>query len=223
MKDPKSKELERFQVPVLGNYNVATVTKHLFPNSNVLSFDFPSCDTEDTPTLLTFVTYTKEADENLLIRLTTVSHDSGVMRALSPSEIYTIQDRLMYPNETLVWMYHEKSQAVRSQFFKKATNSNFDMTNFVLHMSEYKAELPPLKEIYSKKVQKNRGYTYTRGTIRNWRYILVQTKNPFPWTEFQLITKREFGRSNFLVFFNEETKKHPNQYVVVENPFFFQV
>lgn len=210
MKDFKSPELKRFMVDNPAEFG------SLF-NSKVYTFDIP-IDTESDEHIHTIVSiHPMQASEIIKISLSVGSHQN--VRALLEGEVYSVKDILLNPYETLVWQISYARENFRASAYRKFMNVDFDMCNFVLHMNQYNEEMPPFEKAYAKKLQKNKGFTYSRGTIGNWKFIHVYTKNPFPWMDLQAIAIREFGKNSITrVFFNEETQKHPCHFVIWDNP-----
>ena len=73
------------------------------------------------------------------------------------------------------------------------------------------------KVAYEKKLQKNKGFMYSRGTVGDWKFIHIQPQNPFPWMDLQAIAYREFKDCLSQVFINEENRVHPDHFVIWYN------
>lgn len=214
MKDLKSSELRRYKVQAPQETQVGF--NNFFPGSKVSSFEFPHED-------LILKTIVSEVRNSKRISITCYNRD--VMRAVHPSEVYLTRDFLQNPEESLVWQYNPILHKLRSSGFRTLTQKNFDMNSFVLHVHEFTGQLPPFKEAYSKKMQKNRGMFYSRGTIEEWKFVHIQVKNPFPWEVLEKVSEKEFGNNLVQIFFNEETKKenqeefiiwyHPNAFPMI--------
>ncbi|MGN1297485.1 MAG: hypothetical protein ACI4VH_03525 [Clostridia bacterium] len=209
MKDLKASELKRYKVRAPLETQIGFNT--FFPGSKVSSFEFPI----EKAILKTIVSEIGKKSTRISISC----YNGEMMRAVLPSEVYLIRDYLQNADESLVWQYNPVEEKLRSSGFKAFTQKNFDMNSFVLHMHEFTGNLPPIKEAYSKKMQKNRGMFYSRGTIGEWKFIHIYVKNPFPWEILQKVAYKEFGTNLVQVFFNQETKKeHPKEFVIWYHP-----
>lgn len=214
MKDlEKDVELERYRTPapqesVLG-LNI------FFPGSKVYCFEFPEGDAF----LRTMVSMCKWKGSIVTsISASFHSNNGCAMRALRPNDVYLFKDYLQNPDECLVWQYNPIREQMRAAMYRRHTRQNFDMNNFVLYTHEFNGDLPPLKEAYEKEVEKGKGKLYAKGTIGQWKFVHVYTKEPFPWAKLQMIADKEFGNNLVQVFFNQETREHPNEFVIWYHP-----
>ena len=216
MKNLNSEGLLRYRVNSQ-EVNIPT-SNVLLPNltAKIQLFAFPisESENENQPKLLTQVfTYSENKEKKAEIAIAVIN-DSGI-RTVASSEVYKVQERLQREEECFVWEYNQLREKLRSVGFKNLTGNNFDMNGSLQHFSEFNGKLPPLQEAYNKKVQKNKGYLYSRGTIGEWSFIHFQTKEPFPWETLKIISHKEFGtEADIEVFFNYETKKHPADYII---------
>lgn len=213
MKNLNSKELKRYRVPPPPGTTAKVNT--ILKGTKVYSFEFPLFEVPDGNPVLKTIVLTNEMRGSCSARITASVYTKGsMMRPITPSEVYLIKDALQNPGECLVWQYNPIREKLRASNFRAITGKDFDMNNFVLHMYQFDGRLPPLHYAYARKTQKNKGYVYCRGQIDGWKFVHVQTKDLFPWVILQKIADREFGNSLVQVFFNQETKEHPNEYVI---------
>lgn len=219
MKDLNNFDLERFKSK---NPAVSESALRALPFSlGVETFDFP---TEDPKTLIRCIVSTHQFRPRQTFHKITASVVApNMMRAISPREIYIIKDYLLEKDESISWRYNPSSDRLREATFKSVMNTDYGMNNFVIHLQQYDDEVPDFEKAYSKKTQKNKSFTYSRGSIDNWKFIHVYTKNPFPWTELQAIAFREFGDTFVQVIMNEETRKYPDHYIIWYNPDYQQL
>ena len=215
MKDLKQLEKYRVEAP---RETVRGFNAIFLGEMETYSFEFPSTefmssDLNEQQVIKTIISVNRKTGKVQIAA--SVYNSKQIMRSVTPNEMYTLKDYLLDPNENLVWYYDPRIDDIREVGFKVYTGQKFDMTNFVQHMLIFKKDYKTLlQEAYSKKVQKNKGYTYARGNVGENRYIHVQVKECFPWETLKIIAKREFGNRLVSVFFNEETKKHPNEYII---------
>lgn len=206
MKDLKSSELRRYKVQAPQETQVGF--NNFFPGSKVSSFEFPNED-------LILKTIVSEVGKSKSTRISISCYNRDTMRAVLPSEVYLTRDFLQNSDESLVWQHNPMIYNLRSLGFKKSKQKNFDMNSFVLHVHEFTGELPPFKEAYSKKMQKNRGMFYSRGTIGEWKFVHIHVKDPFPWEVLQKVAEKEFGGNLVQIFFNQETKEENQEEFVI--------
>lgn len=216
MKDLNSEELLRYRV---NSQEVNTASSNgLLANLNISTylFAFPISESENEnqrKLLAQLCTYYKSNEKKASLAIG--ADANGGIRTVTSSEVYKVQERLQREGECFVWEYNQLIEKLRSSSFKRLTGYKFDMSSTLQHFSEFNGKLPPLQEAYNKKVQRNEGYFYSRGTIGERKFIHLQTKEPFPWETLKFISSKEFGTEAYIeVFFNYETKKHPADYII---------
>lgn len=219
MKDLTSPELARFKpkFPTISKNHLQMIS----PESKAYTFDFPADDEE---TILRCIVSThKFSSDNGFNKITISAMNPSMLRAVTPNELYKVKDYIMESTEHMVWKFNPSYEKSRAKLYRAVTNSDFDMNNFVLHLQQADDDIPcsdDFRIAYEKKLQKNKGFTYGRGTIGDWKFIHILTKNPFPWLDLQAIAYREFKDCLTQVFINEETRVHPDHFVIWYNPNF---
>lgn len=154
-------------------------------------------------------------DPRMYTQISVSIQSSDKIRPISVPEIYLLKNFLLNPEESLVWTYRAEQDQKRSSGFRNVTGNNFDMTDLVIQLMEFTEEMPPLEEAYKKKVRKNKGFFYSRGTIGSWKFIHISLPGTEPWILLKEIADREFKKSkSVFLLFNEETKKHPYEYIL---------
>lgn len=213
MKNLESEELGRYRVQspqaMVEGFNA------LLPESKVYSFQFPAGDA----TLTTNVSISNDWRGKVSTRISASVRDrSARIRAVKLSELYIYQAFLQNPDECLVWQYNPMLQKMRAEIFKSymGLQAPIKMNNFILHTHEYNGHLPPLKEAYEKQLEA--GKFYVKGTVGEWQFIRVYTKELLPWVKLGKIAEKEFGGKLVQVFFNKETSEHPNEFVIWYHP-----
>lgn len=211
MKDLECLELRRYRVPAPIETEVGF--KAFFPNSKVYSFEFPI----EQATLKTIITTCKYMG----IESTRISASifSEMMSCIAmPKNVYLIQEQLQNSDECIVWQYNPRLEMLRAQMYRVNTGRNFDINGTVLQLNQYDGEIPALKDAYESRMQKNRGFYYGKGRIGRWKFVHLKADSDFPWKTLQEISQREFGDNLTQMFFNEETKKHPGEFVLWYHP-----
>lgn len=217
MKDLTSPELARFKPKFPTFYENSL--KKISPKSKAYTFDFPA-DDEGTVIRCIVSNHTfPNGDE--FNKITVSAMNPSILRSVTPKELYRIKDYIMENTEHMVWKFEPSFEKARSKMYRSAMSSDIDMNNFVLHLQQISNDMPSrddFKVAYEKKLQKNKGFLYSRGTIGDWKFIHILTKNPFPWMDLQAIAYREFKDCLTQVFINEETRVHPDHFVIWYNP-----
>ena len=213
MKNLESEELERYRIQapqtMVEGFNA------LLPESKVYSFQFPVGDAN----LTTNVSICNDWRGKVSTRISASIRDRHLRtRAVKPNELYIYQAFLQNPDECLVWQYNPMLQRMRASLFKSymGLQAPIKMNNLILHTHEYNGQLPPLKEAYEK--QLDGGKLYVKGTIGEWQFIHVYTKEFLPWVTLEKIAEKEFGEKLVQVFFNRETSEHPDEFVIWYHP-----
>lgn len=214
MKDLRSSELRRYRVPVPKETEIGLTT--FFKGSKAYCFEIPTTKEEYLKVIISEIN--NNGKTNTRMSITVIDNYGRTMRATMLEEVYKAREILQEPKESIVWQYNPMIETLRSVGFKKITGNNFDMNNFVLQMHQYDGELPPFEEAYNKKMQKNKGLFYSRGTIGEWKFIHILIKDVFPWAVIQKIADKEFKNNLVQIFFNAKTKEHPNEFIIWYNP-----
>lgn len=209
MKDLTSAELRRYilNTPLVGQ----NAMNALFPGSKVYTLNLPT-ESSILKTVI-YILPVKGGKKIAKVAITATNDPDKMIRAVTSTEVYSVKDYIQNNDECLAWRFNPANETHRANVVGMYTGG-LDMNNFVLHLYEYDMELPPFKEAYEKKMQKNKGMLFCRGTIGEWKFVRIQTKNPFPWMVLQAISKREFGNKPVHVFFNVETKEHPQDFII---------
>ena len=209
MKDLTNAELRRYilNTPLVGQ----NAMRALFPGSNVYTLNFP-IEGSILKTII-YILPAMNGKKKIKFAITASNEKDEMIRAVTPMEVYSVQKYIQNKDECLAWEYNPALDKQRAKAVSMYTGG-LDMNNFVLHLYEYDMELPPFKEAYEKKMQKNKGVLFSRGTIGEWKFAHIQTNHPFPWMVLQAVAKREFGLKPVHVFFNGETKEHPKDFII---------
>lgn len=213
MKNLESKELERHRIeppePTTAGFNA------FFPGSKVYSFEFPVGDAK-----LTTIITSSMWKGKISTRITASIHKTNnrKARAVKPSELYIYQAYLQNQDECLVWQHNPMLQRMRASVFQSVMGirQNVSMNNLILHTHEYSGEMPPLKEAYE--MQQETGKLYVKGKIAEWQFVHVYTKELLPWRTLEKIAEKEFGDKLTQVFFNQETREHPDEFIIWYHP-----
>lgn len=213
MKDLGSQELQRYRVSVPLETRMGLQV--FFPGAKVDSFEFPIQQAK----LKTIVsTCTFRGMESTRITASIQNPTLNMACIVTIDNVYFIQEQLQHSEECMVWQYNPVFEKMRAATFRATKGTEFDMNGVVLHLHEYVGEMPPLKEAYDAKMQKNRGFYYGKGALGEWRFVHVKADRDFPWKTLQEVSEREFGQNLVQVFFNKETKEHPDEFVLWYNP-----
>jgi len=186
--------------------------KLFFSDAKVYSFEFPL----EQAILKTIITTCNWMSTRLSASI--INRSMNVSFIVTPEKIYFIQEKLQRPGECLVWQYHPEFEAMRSKTFKEFTQGEYDMNGTVLQLVQYNGLLPPFRRAYETSMKENGDVCYGKGSAGKWEFVHVKTNPDFPWKVLQDVAKREFGNNLVQVFFNEETKKHPDEFVLWYSP-----
>lgn len=220
MKDLNGAELKEFRVNAPAETQVGL--NMVFGKTQVYSFEFP---TKDSKILKTIVSFINRMGETTVRISSSVYNQEGItdnvidgMRRINMQDISLFKEYLQNEDETLVWQFIPQAEFLRAEGFRFFKGTDFDMTSFVIHFNEYTNELPDLQVALDKKVQKNKGYMYSRGSVGEWKFVHAHIEDESPWEKLKAISKREFGENMTQVFFNKQTMEHPNEYVIWYKP-----
>ena len=220
MKDLNGAELKQFRVNAPAETQVGL--NMVFGKTQVSSFEFP---TEDSKILKIIVSFLNRMEETTVRISSSVYNKEALtenvidgMRKINMKDIALFKKHIQNEDETLVWQFIPQAEYLRGQGFRFFKGTDFDMTSFVIHFNEYTNELPDFEVAFDKKVQKNKGYMYSRGSVGEWKFVHALIEDEAPWEKLKAISKREFGDNMTQVFFNNKTMGRPNEYVIWYKP-----
>lgn len=196
----------------LKQYRVSSPTgtelgfKLFFPEAKVYSFEF----TLDQAVLKVII----NTGGWLATRLSATIVNQSNMLIVTPEIVYFLQEKLQRPGECLVWQYNSETEKLRSKTFKEFTKMAHDMNGTVLQLLQYEGQLPPFRLAYETAMRENGGVCYGKGAAGKWEFVHVKTNPDFPWKVLKDVAQKEFGNKLVQMFFNEETKKYPNEFVL---------
>lgn len=213
MKDLETRELEQYKVQP--PQETALGYSSLFTGSKVYSFEIPL----KQEILRTIIAICKWKG-SISSRISASIHDENktFRRIVNQNEVYVLKDYLLNEEECLVWQYNPIIEGLRAANYRQYTGRNFDMNDAILQLNEFKGSLPPFKEAYERKMQKNKGFFYGKGKHGEWEFVHMCTDKENPWSQLKQISKREFGNNLVQVFFNQETREHPDEFIIWYNP-----
>lgn len=179
-----------------------------FPASKVYAFEFPEKDTilKSIVSVIHFM-----GMESTRISMSVMIPYKQVLWTVRESDIYKLQEYLQRPGESFVWQYSHQLHQMRVESMKAAKGVEFDWLGSPLQVVQSVGETPPFKQAYEAEINQ-------KGTVGKWQFIHLKIDAEFPWETLQNVSDKVFRNNLVQVFFNEETKKHPGEFVVWYNP-----
>ncbi len=180
-----------------------------FPASKVYAFEFPKDDIKRLKSIVSVVHLM--GMEFTKISMSVMIPSKQVFRTVGESDVYKMQEYLQRPGESFVWQYGQQLHQMLAKDIKAVKGVEFDWSKNPLQVSQNIGETPPFKQAYEAEVNK-------KGTVGKWQFIHLKIDAEFPWETLQNVSDKVFRNNLVQVFFNEETKKHPGEFVVWYNP-----
>lgn len=214
MKNLDSARLKRYRVedPAL----MAVGFKAFFPGSQVYTFEFPLKENMVLRTLIS--THFFYGVGSTRISASILNEKEEGMATAGIQEIYLLKDYIQYPDECMVWQLDAELQQMRVSTIKSAVGVDFDWRHCPLQFVQYSGEMPPLKNAYAAEMMENGQDTYCKGSEGKWRFVRLKINPEYPWEAVQEIARKVFKNNLVQVFFNEETRKHPDELILWYNP-----
>ncbi len=191
--------------------------KTFFPGSKTYAFEFPM--KEENVVLRTLVsTYSFMGLESTRISTSIRDVARDTITTAGISEIYQMKEYVQRADECMVWQYDVSLEKMRASGLKVMTGADFNLKHCAIQFLQYNGRIPPLKVAYETEMKKEGEFVYARGSAGGWKFVHMKVDPKFPWDMLQKMTLKVFRNSLVLVFFNEETKKHPDELVLWYSP-----
>lgn len=214
MKNLDSANLRRYKVE--NPLETEAGFKTFFPGSKVYAYEFPKDDGRTIKSLVS--THSVFGIKSTRISMSIENVEEQTIDTVGIEELYLVQGHLQRQDECFVWQYQQKLQQMREMAYKAAKGVDFDLRHGPVQVLEYVSGIPLLEQAYQAKMQKNGKYTYGKGAIGQWNFVHVKADDEFPWEVLQAVAERVFKNNLVQVFFNEETRKHPGEFVLWYHP-----
>lgn len=183
-----------------------------FPGTKVHSFEFPIDEGVVQRTLISTLCFLGESTR---ISTSIIDLKSESMTTAGIDHVYHMQAQIQNPDECLVWQYSPKLHKMRESILKSTKGITLDLRHCATQFMQYTGVTPPLRLAYETEMRKKGKHIYAKGSSGKWSFVHMKVDSEFPWEEAQKLAGKVFQNSLVQVFFNEETKKHSHDELVL--------
>lgn len=176
-----------------------------FPGSKVHSFEFPI---QEDVVQRTLISTQHIFGESTRISTSILNLKSEEMTTVGIDQVYYMKEQVQRPDECLVWQYSPMLHEMRVSALKSYKGITLDLRHCAIQFMQYTGERPPFRKAYETEIHK-------KGSSGKWNFVRMRVNPEFPWEEAQKMAQKMFRNNLVQVFFNEETKKHSNDELVL--------